>query len=202
MMAAALVMVLAVPAMAADGCLTLTFEDGVITSQTGEAEVRTALIYPYLWVQTGPNVGQDEYEGTVSHDIGDATGAVVCDDGSVALSHSINVVDLGDGICEQDGVRGMLSGPVDDSGCTTPEEYSRTFAPENLVEAGVFSSVVLNDDGTVTGTYADTGVTITLEVNPFNRPSAATSALESDAPTIGEVWSRRVGSPTGQFQPI
>lgn len=80
-----LVALFALPAGAAD-CQTVGFDGGYITSRTGnQSTVRTGLVGSNLWVQVGEFTGQDEYEGTVSYEIGGSTGAVVCPDGSVTF---------------------------------------------------------------------------------------------------------------------
>lgn len=87
-LAAILVALVASPAYGAD-CQNLTFEGGYITSRTGNVStVATALVGPYLQVQIGESAGLDERVGTVSHEIGGSSGAVVCPDGSVTFTQA------------------------------------------------------------------------------------------------------------------
>lgn len=83
-MAILMLVAFSLPAGAAS-CQTLTFDDGYIVERSGNTEtVRTGLVGSYLWVQLGEYTGQDELEGTVSHEISPQTyRATVCDDGSV-----------------------------------------------------------------------------------------------------------------------
>lgn len=81
------VMFIALPASASE-CLSLTIDDYIVTSVSEQNEnIRIGIIGDFLWVQTGPNVGQDEYEGTISFAVNDATGATVCDDQTVTFTY-------------------------------------------------------------------------------------------------------------------
>jgi len=89
----AIIGLFAVPATAAD-CLNLTIDGETITARSGNDQmVRTALVGTFLWVQTGEYTGQDELEGTVSHDVpAGAIAASVCPDGSVNFNVAATVI--------------------------------------------------------------------------------------------------------------
>lgn len=91
---AGILMVLAIPAAASD-CQSLTFDGGYITGRSGNTDlVRTGLIGSNLLVQVGEYTGQDEYEGTITHQVpASAVGATVCPDGSVSFEQAAVVAE-------------------------------------------------------------------------------------------------------------
>jgi hypothetical protein len=94
-----------------------------------------------------------------------------------------------DGVCVQDdGQLGRGNGTTsDDAGCITESEYEALYNPPALVDAGVLEDFVENGDGTITGRVVTTGAFATMIWNPLDRPVAATSRLEPNAPTVREI---------------
>jgi len=91
-LAAALVVAIASPALGATECLTFDIghtEDGSpfrADSLEFIETINTAIVGDYLWVQPDDGARVDELDGTVSVEIGANTiGAEVCADGKVTL---------------------------------------------------------------------------------------------------------------------
>jgi len=123
-MAILMLVAFSLPAGAAS-CQELSFDDGYIVERSGNTEtVRTGLVGGYLWVQVGEFVGQDELEGTVSHEISPETiRATVCDDGSVTQILGALVVNPPAGN-DGDGVERLTpdeAAEVEASGTEVPE---------------------------------------------------------------------------------
>ena len=151
--AAILVFGLSINVDAAAECQTVTISDGAITSRAGnEATIRTGLVGNYLWVQVGEYVGQDELEGTVSHEVpAGATGAVVCEDGSVTFDVPTLALSVGQETCPEGN--GWVK--VDDLSGTTytytpPAGFTVT---DNCYKAS--TSVVFGSGPTVTSTVTN-----------------------------------------------
>lgn len=105
-----------------------------------------------------------------------------------------DTVDLGNGVCEQDGELGVFNGTTADAeGCVTPAEYAVMFSPDGLLESGVIVGYETVGEEAVLD-FGD-GTTASVKVKALDRKLAAGPDPEPEAPTVQEWFDSRVAGP-------